>query len=109
MEKYRLDLLLEAARFFATEDGAVETLEADLRYMQSQIDQSKPEDVKEVSHATFVSILSGLTACVIDETEAILLKYEEIRTADWSSLFKSKCSGFYSEYFLNQNIVIKRY
>lgn len=84
MEKkmYRLDLILEAAKFFAQEDGAVETLEFDLRCMQSQIDNSKPEDVTEISHATFVSVISGLTACVIKVVEAILSKYEEIRTAD---------------------------
>lgn len=99
MEKYRLDLLLEAARFFAPEDGVVETLEADLRDMQSQIDQCKKQYVKEVSHSTFVSIISGITANVVNVVEEILSKYEEIRTADWSSLFKSKCSGFYSECF----------
>ena len=100
MNMYRLDILLEAARFFATEDGAIEMLEFDLRDMQSLIDKAKPEDIKEVSYNTFVSVISGLTACVSQVVDAILSKYEEIRTADWSALFKSKCSGFYSEYFL---------
>ncbi len=99
MNTYRLDLILQAAAFFAQEDGVFENFAYDLKTIQSKKDSSRFGDVKEIDENTLVEALIKQTKCVSDVAFSILNKYEEIRTADWPALFKSKCSEFYSEYF----------